>query len=64
MTRPLQGIDQKQFKLNDIVPIVLSNPVNDNAYTVIISADVNGYTWSVQNQQGASVNTGSGLYGA
>lgn len=62
-TRPLQGIDQKQFVLNDIVPITIDNPSNDEAYTVIISADVNGYTWIVQSQSLSVVSGGSSLYG-
>jgi len=41
-------MDQKSFQLNDIVPITIANPTNDQAYTVIISADVNGYTWTIQ----------------
>jgi len=33
--------------LNDIIPITVANPTNEQAYTVIISADVNGYTFLV-----------------
>lgn len=56
-------MDQKQFVLNDIVPITILNPSNDEAYTVIISADVNGYTWTVQSQSLSVVSAGSSLYG-
>jgi hypothetical protein len=42
---------------------VLSNPTNDQAYTVIISADVNGYTWTIQGQTGITVAAGTSLYG-
>lgn len=41
----------------------MSNPTNDQAYTVIISADVNGYTWLMQDQVGSAVATGTALYG-
>lgn len=56
-------MDQKSFQLNDIVPITISNPTNDQAYTVIISADVNGYTWTIQGQSGVTVSAGTALYG-
>lgn len=49
--------------LNDIVPVVISNPTNNDAFTVIVSADVNGYTWLLQDQAGSVLNTGTGLYG-
>jgi len=38
-------MDQKTFVLNDIVPITISNPTNDTTYTIVVNADVNGYTW-------------------
>lgn len=49
--------------MNDIVPIVISNPTNDTSYQVIISADVNGYTWTIQNQSATTVAAGTNLYG-
>lgn len=39
------GIDQKTFELNDIVPIIIRNPVNSASYEVKINCDVNGFTW-------------------
>jgi len=63
LVRPLQGIDQKSFVFNDIVPIIISNPGNNVRYRVIIQADVNGYTWQVQNPPGIPVNSGSNPYG-
>jgi hypothetical protein len=47
VSRPLQGIDEKTFVLNDIVPIVITNPTNSVGLLCIIEADVNGYTWTV-----------------
>jgi len=49
-------MDQRNFVLNDIVPITLTNPTNDQTYTAVISADVNGYTWSLTNQGGTVVD--------
>jgi hypothetical protein len=46
-SRPLQGMDQKQFIMNDVVPITISNPGNNLTYRVIVQLDVNGYTWEV-----------------
>jgi hypothetical protein len=43
--------------------VFIGNPTNDSAYTVIISADVNGYTWTIINQAGTVENAGTGLYG-
>jgi hypothetical protein len=40
-------MDQKTFVLNDIVPVTITNPTNDASYQVIVSADVNGYTWTI-----------------
>jgi len=59
----MQGMDQKEFVLNDIVPIVLTNPTNDTTYTVIVSADVNGYTYEIQTQNGAATQFVTSLYG-
>jgi hypothetical protein len=56
-------MDQKHFVLNDIVPITVSNPTNAEAFTVIVSSDVNGYTWLLQDQAGSVLDTGTGLYG-
>jgi hypothetical protein len=57
-------MDQKSFTLNDIVPLTISNPTNESSLLVIVSTDANGYTWTVQNQSGATVAGGSSLYGA
>jgi hypothetical protein len=62
-SRPLGGIDQKTFVLNDIVPIVLPDPLNSTTYTCIINADVNGYTWSIVDAGGAAISNGSNPYG-
>jgi hypothetical protein len=43
----MQGMDQKSFSLNDIVPVVLPSPENSTAYTVIIQCDVNGWTYDI-----------------
>jgi hypothetical protein len=61
--RPMQGMDNKTFLMNDVVPIVISNPGNNLTYRVIIQLDVNGYTWEVQSTPGNPVDTGSGPYG-
>lgn len=45
----MQGIDQKTFTLNDIVPIILPSPENSTTYTVVVNLDVNGYTWNIAN---------------
>jgi len=45
VARPLGGIEQKSFTLNDIVPLIVRNPTNSTTYTVIVNADVNGYTY-------------------
>jgi hypothetical protein len=50
--------------LNDLVPITVNNPGNDAQLVVIVSADANGYTWTVQNQAGLTLSGGSQLYGA
>jgi len=49
--------------LNDIVPVILPNPVNSTTYTVSINLDVNGYTWEINDGSLANVATGSGFYG-
>jgi len=36
VSRPMQGMDQKRFRLNDVVPIVINNPVNSTDVLVII----------------------------
>jgi len=59
----MQGIDQKSFMLNDIVPIVLPNPENSTTYTVIIQADVNGWTYQILNSVGSPVTVQSAAYG-
>lgn len=43
----MQGMDNKTFAMNDVVPIVITNPGNNLTYRVIIQLDVNGYTWEV-----------------
>lgn len=63
-TRPMQGMDEKSFVLNDLVPLTISNPANDSQLVVIISADANGYTWTVQDQSGLNLSGGTALYGA
>lgn len=50
--RPMQGMDMKSFRLNDIEPIVLNNPGNSTKYTVTVIADVNGWTWEVAGATG------------
>jgi len=60
----MSGISQIGFSVNDIVPIILPNPLNSTVYTCTIDSDVNGYTWNVTNSTGAAVSTGSELYGA
>lgn len=57
LARPMQGIDQKSFMLNDIVPVILPNPENSTTYTVIIQADVNGWTYQIINAAGSPVVT-------
>jgi hypothetical protein len=42
-------MDEKTFTLNDIVPLTISNPANNQQLVVIVSADANGYTWTVQD---------------
>jgi hypothetical protein len=49
--------------LNDIVPIVLPNPENSTTYTVIIQADVNGWTYQILNAAGSPVVVQSAAYG-
>lgn len=49
--------------LNDIVPIILPNPVNSTTYTVTINLDVNGYTWEIVDGNLAAVATSSAFYG-
>jgi hypothetical protein len=46
-SRPMQGMDEKNFTLNDVVPLVLRNPVNNRQVVVIISADANGFTYAI-----------------
>jgi hypothetical protein len=60
----MKGIDQKNFKFNDIVPLVITDPTNSTTYNVIVNADVNGYTWDIINGSGTTVGTGTQLYGA
>jgi hypothetical protein len=43
----MQGMDEKNFTLNDVVPLVLRNPVNNRQVVVIISADANGFTYAI-----------------
>ena len=63
MTRPLQGVDQKGFRFNDILPLVVPSPQNSQAYSVIIQTDVNGYTYSIVDNAGAIVSSASSVYG-
>ena len=51
----MQGMDQKAFALNDIVPVVLPNPENSTTYTVIIQCDVNGWTYEIIDAAGATI---------
>ena len=59
----MQGIDQKGFVLNDIVPVILPNPENSTTYTVTINLDVNGYTWDIADSSLATVASASAFYG-
>jgi hypothetical protein len=63
LARPLRGIDQTTFVMNDVVPLVIPDPENSTTYTCVVNADVNGYTWSISNSSGAPVSTGSNPYG-
>jgi len=60
----MQGIDQKHFTLNDIVPVTISNPTNDLGILVVISCDINGYTWTCQSTaSGLTLAGGTSPYG-
>jgi hypothetical protein len=62
----MQGMDQKKFRFNDVVPIVITGPENSSSVLVVIQADANGFTSQLVNATtGAPLaGTVSRLYGA
>ena len=61
-SRPMGGIDQRIFKLNDYFALNITSPSNDARFIVTVQADVNGYTWAV-TRQNSIVAGGTRLYG-
>lgn len=64
--RHMQGVDEKHFKLNDIVTISNTNVgiATGVQYLVLVSLDLNGFSWRVTNtQSGSLISEDTAFYG-